>query len=72
MNIQHPDITAAERNGYPFPRNQTVTVTEELAKQFCYSSWDVLWDHLMVCFSDAIPDFLDNYAQEFNDYLTDV
>ena len=71
-NIQHPDITAAERTGYPFPRKQTVTVTEDLAKDFCLKEFEILWYHLTVCFPDSVTDFLDSYSQEFNDYLTDV
>ena len=71
-NIQHPDITAAERTGYPFPRKQTVTISESLAKDFCLKEFEILWDHLLVCHPDSITGFLDEYSQEFNDYLTDV
>lgn len=71
-DIQHPDITAAERTGYPFPRQVQITVTEDLAKEFCQSNFDIFWYSMMICHSDAVTDFLDQYHQEFDEFITDI
>ena len=71
-NIQHPDITAAERTGYPFPRKVEIEVTEQLAWQYCNKQFDELWAFLMVAHPSAIADFLDSNHDDFNDFVVDL
>lgn len=72
MNIQHPDITAAERTGYPFPRKVELTIPEEMVKEYCQQEFDNFWYFLTISNPDAIIGFLDDYPSEFNDFVVNT
>lgn len=71
-NIQHPDITAAEQNGYPFPRKMEITIPEDLIKEYCNKEFDSFWYFLTITCPDAITGFLDDYPSEFNDFIVNI
>lgn len=70
--IQHPDITAAEQNGYPFPRKVELNIPEEMVKEYCSQEFDNFWYFLTVARPDAITGFLDDYPSEFNDFVVNI
>lgn len=65
-DLQHPDITAAERTGRPwFPRNLVIEVTEIDAKAYCQDAFSVLWEFLRVTCPDAITGFIYDNQDDF-------
>lgn len=72
-NIQHPDITAAERTGFPlFPRKMEITIPEDLIKEYCNTEFDSFWYFLVITCPDAITGFLDDCPSEFNDFIVNT
>lgn len=71
-NIQHPDITAAERNGYPFPLKKSIEIPEFMVKEYCRKEFDTFWYFLTVTAPDDITGFLDDYPSEFNDFIVNI
>ena len=71
-NIQHPDITAAERTGYPFPRKVEIEVTERLAWEYCSKQFDELWAFLLVAYPSTISAFLDSNHDDFNEFVVNI
>lgn len=71
-DIQHPDITAAEKTGYPFPRKMSIEIPESVVKDYCQQEFESFWYFLTVTAPDAITGFLDDYPTEFNDFVVNT
>lgn len=69
-NIQHPDITAAERTGYPM-RHVCVEVTDAAIRN--YITEDV-GSFLDFCFmdKDAVDRYLDATMRQFENWCKEV
>ena len=70
--IQHPDITAAESTGLPFPLRKSIEIPEALVKEYCNKEFDSFWYFLTITCPNAITGFLDDYPGEFNDFVVNI
>lgn len=70
-NIQHPDITAAERTGYPSRRHVSVEITDTAIRN--YITEDV-GSFLDFCFMDkhAVDRYLEATRAQFENWCKEV
>lgn len=69
-DIQHPDITQAEKTGYPwFPRKITVKASQETAKAYCVDRFGDFFDFLMESSPYAVINFLDENQEDFAEFV---
>lgn len=69
-DIQHPDITQAEKTGYPwFPRKITVEATQEHAKIYCASRAGDFFDFLVKSHPYTVSNFLDENQDDFAEFV---
>lgn len=69
-DIQHPDITQAEKTGYPwFPRKITVEATQEHAKAYCAKRPEALFDFIMKSWPSLVSCFLDDNQEDFAEFV---
>lgn len=69
-DLQHPDITAAEKTGYPwFPRTVTMEITEDDGKEYCHKNFNHFWDFLMVESPYTIKKYLDENEDNLMDWM---
>ncbi len=70
MEIQHPDITQAERTGYPFRMFPAKPDRATTVRMFMEEN---RYDFFLYCMglSDVIEDYLEKNCQEFQDWQWD-
>lgn len=69
-DIQHPDITQAEKAGYPwFPRKITVEASQEAAKAYCADRFGDFFDCLVKAHPYAVINFLDDNQDDFAEFV---
>lgn len=69
-DIQHPDITQAEKTGYPwFPRMITVEATEQHAKAYCVGRAEDFFGFMMAAYPYAVLNFLDEEQNDFAEFV---
>jgi len=66
-NIQHPDITEAERTGYPQRRTVSVPLTNKIIRNYIDEEKDEFIDFCMMR-QDVIDDYLRTTADYFEDW----
>lgn len=65
-DLQHPDITAAEKTGYPwFPIKVVTEISEADAKKFCQESFEDFWAFIMASSPSVAAGFIDDNQGDF-------
>ena len=67
QNIQHPDITSAERTGYPRKRMVTLDITDKMIRNYI---WEEKTEFIDFCIQDGaiIDQFLALMRDDFEDW----
>ena len=69
-DLQHPEITQAEKTGYPwFPRQVVIEATEDDAKAYCQQSYDAFFSFLMAAYPYTVAAFLDDNKSFFDEFV---
>ena len=69
-DIQHPDITQAEKTGYPwFPRKITVEASQEAAKACLAERFGDFVNFLLKAYPYAVINFLDENQDDFAEFV---
>lgn len=69
-DLQHPDITAAERTGYPwFPKRISFDLSEQEAKRYCQDAFEPFWNFLAKAYPYAITGFLDDNINDLVEWM---
>lgn len=69
-DLQHPDITQAERTGYPwFPRKITLEATQDHAKAYCAEHAERFFDFVLNAWPSAVTGFLDDNESDFSEFV---
>lgn len=64
-DLQHPDITAAEKTGYQwFPQLVSFQLSETLAKSYCQDAFENFWAFLTAAYPYAVSSFIDDNADD--------
>jgi len=67
--LQHPDITAAERDGYPawqFPENQD---TPETRKEYIEEHTKELLEWLRLGYPEILDEFIEMHSWDYRSWL---
>lgn len=70
MNIQHPDITAAERTGYPARRMVSIPLTDKIVAAYLWEQKSELIDWIIS--QEAAYEFIRIMQDDFDDWCKGV